>query len=160
MSDEEFIRVANLRGKIAKLANEYTKIDRMPFDTGLGDLLYPSELNMLEAIASGKGKTVTELCEYFGITKGAVSQTVTKLITRGYVRKEKSTKNYKEVWIDLTDKGGLACERHEEFHRRMDASMVRLVEGIDPMELEKFGQMLDIVIRHIDSYNQITDRHI
>lgn len=160
MKDEDFIRVAELRGKIAKLANEYTKLDRMPFDTGLGDLLYPSELNILEAIESGKGKTVTELCEYFGITKGAVSQTVSKLITRGYVRKEKSTTNYKEVWIELSDKGRLACERHEEFHRRMDASMVRLVEGIDPEELAKFGQMLDIVIRHIDSYNRITDRQI
>lgn len=160
MNEEEFIRVTNLRGKIAKLANEYSKIDRMPFDTGLGDLLYPSELNMLEAIESGKGKTVTELCEYFGITKGAVSQTVSKLIARGYVRKEKSTKNYKEVWIELTDKGILACERHEEFHRQMDASMVHLVKDINPQELEKFGQMLDIVIRHIDTYNQITDRHI
>lgn len=130
MNNNEYLIVLELRNQIAKLVNQYNKLEKMPFDTGLGDFLYPSELNMIEAIQSGKGKTVTELCEHFGITKGAVSQTISKLIKRGYVSKERSIHNRKEVLIELTEKGKTAFDRHEEFHRQMDESMTQLLQGI------------------------------
>ncbi len=160
MNDKEYKTVLEFRNEIVKLVNQYNKLESVPFDTGLGDCLYPSELNMIEAIHTNKGKTVTELCIYFGITKGAVSQTITKLISKGYVSKTRSLSNKKEFILELTKKGIQAFDSHEQFHRRMDEEMSGYIKTIPVDQLHDFKQLLSLINQHIEKYNNLKDKHI
>ena len=56
---------------------------------------------------------VTELAEYLGITKGAVSQMVDKLIKKGMVNKEMVSDTENEVALELTEKGKIVCKGHK-----------------------------------------------
>ena len=51
-----------------------------------------------------------------GVTKGAVSQTITKLTRKGLVRKTYAPGNAKEVILELTDLGLVGFQNHEKFH--------------------------------------------
>jgi DNA-binding MarR family transcriptional regulator len=57
---------------------------------------------------------VTELADLAGVTKGAISQVVSKLEKKGAVRRYKSEGNEKEVLVELTDKGREIYERHQK----------------------------------------------
>jgi DNA-binding MarR family transcriptional regulator len=160
MNDNEYKIVLEFRNEISKLVNQYNKLENMPFDTGLGDCLFPSELNMIEAIHTNKGRTVTELCIYFGITKGAVSQTITKLINKGYVSKTRSLSNKKELIIELTQKGIQAFDSHDQFHRRMDEEIARYIKSIPADKMQDFKQMLSLISQHIEKYSNLQDKHI
>lgn len=54
-----------------------------------------------------------------GVTKGAISQTVAKLIKKGMVRKQHAKGNRKEVILELTDLGWIGFHNHEKFHMDM-----------------------------------------
>lgn len=160
MKDNEYKTVLEFRNELSKLVNQYNKLENMPFDTGLGDCLFPSELNMIEAIHTNKGRTVTELCIYFGITKGAVSQTITKLISKGYVSKTRSLSNKKELIIELTQKGIQAFDRHDQFHRHMDEEIAEYIKTIPADHMQDFKQMLSFISQHIEKYSNLQDKHI
>jgi Transcriptional regulators len=160
MNNKEYNTVLEFRNEIAKLVNQYNKLENMPFDTGLGDYLFPSELNMIEAIHTNKGRTVTELCIYFGITKGAVSQTITKLINKGYVSKTRSLSNKKELIIELTQKGIQAFDKHDQFHRHMDEEILGYIKTIPDDQLQDFKQMLSLISQHIEKYSNLQDKQI
>ncbi len=63
---------------------KYSQIERKAFDFGIGMELYPAEIHMVMAVDMRDGAGVTELAEELGITKGAVSQLVSKLVKKGF----------------------------------------------------------------------------
>jgi DNA-binding MarR family transcriptional regulator len=87
-----------------RLANRFSELEKTPVSFGTGEVLYPSEIHMIEAIGKNRGRTVTELCGRFGITKGAVSQTIGKLAAKGYIKKVRNADFGKEVLLSLTKK--------------------------------------------------------
>jgi DNA-binding MarR family transcriptional regulator len=111
---------------ITRLFMKYEITRNKPIDIGDGSRLYASQLHMLEAIGKGYGNTVTALTGYFKITKGAVSQNVTKLCTAGYILKTKRKGNDKEVILELTKKGWTAFELHENYGASAKTEMIRL----------------------------------
>ena len=80
-------------------------MEKEPLDVGNGDKLTASHVHTLEAIGKEYGKTVTALSGYFMITKGAVSQVISKLHQEGYVAKLRKKGNNKEIILELTESG-------------------------------------------------------
>ena len=66
-----------------KLANKYNSLEKIPADYGVGKDLYHSERHLLDQIGDYPEKNITELAQFMGVTKGAISQTVKKLETKG-----------------------------------------------------------------------------
>jgi DNA-binding MarR family transcriptional regulator len=95
---------------------KYDALEKEPLDMGNGEKLSAVNIHTIEAIGKEYGKTVTALSEYFMITKGAVSQVITKLHKDGYVSKVKKKGNDKEVILELTKKGWKAFELHEKLN--------------------------------------------
>ena len=62
---------------------------------------------------------MTRLAEYMGVTKGAISQTITKLARKRLVRKTYAEDNVKEILLDLTDLGWTGFHSHEQFHMEL-----------------------------------------
>jgi DNA-binding MarR family transcriptional regulator len=106
---------------------------------GTGVLMHTKEIHTIQAIGRHSGINVTKLAEHTGVTKGAVSQTINKLVRKGLVRKKHLPGNAKEVVLELTDLGWTGFHNHEKFH--MDTlNMAR----------EYYGDQLESKLKRID----------
>ena len=88
-------------------------------DFGTGIPLFRKEIHILQAIGRHPKINITALAEYMRVTKGAVSQTVARLIKKGMVRKQYAEASKKEVVLELTDRGWIGFQNHEKFHADM-----------------------------------------
>jgi DNA-binding MarR family transcriptional regulator len=98
-----------------RLLMKFDLLDKVPFIFAR-EAIPRAQLHMIDAIGKGHGTTVTALADYFMITKGAVSQIVSKLCARGFVSKSKSDSGGKEILLELTKKGREAFEVHEGYN--------------------------------------------
>jgi DNA-binding MarR family transcriptional regulator len=87
------------------------------FNTGVP--LYRAEIHTIKTIGENPGINVTRLAERMTVTKGAVSQTIAKLVRKKLVQKTHVRENAKEIRLELTDLGWIGFHRHEQFHQEM-----------------------------------------
>lgn len=139
----QFLRVVNL----------FQEIERQPYDFGVGELLHPSEIHMVDAIGDNAGSNVTTLAHTLGVTKGAVSQMIGKLATRGLVVKRKSPDNDRDVILALTRKGKRAYDAHKLFHRTLYHGFLQQTDGITLEQIESFRSLLSAVERYIETHD-------
>ena len=114
-----------------KLANKYNSLEKIPADYGVGKDLYHSERHLIDQLGDYPEKNITELAQFLGVTKGAISQTVKKLETKGIVSRYKGEENDKEVFLELTEIGKSVYEKHKEVNQK---SILPLYE-----ELKKYS---------------------
>ena len=105
---------------------KYDILEKSPVDIGTGDKFNGAQIHMIEAIGKGKGKTVTALSKYFMVTKGAISQIVSRLNKMGYITKTKRIGNGKEIILELTEKGRQAYRMHEKYNESTIAELSQL----------------------------------
>ena len=132
-----------------------TKIESLhkPFHYfGTGIPIYRKEIHTLQAIGRHPKINITALAEHMGVTKGAMSQTVAKLIKKGMVRKQYAQGSKKEVILELTDLGLTAFRNHENFH--MD--MFKIAREHFGNQLRKKIEMFKTVM---NDFNAILDEY-
>jgi DNA-binding MarR family transcriptional regulator len=61
---------------------------------------------------------MTQLAELMGVTKGAISQTIRKLVSKNYIMKS-NTVNRKEINLTLSDKGQLVYKGQDSFQKEL-----------------------------------------
>jgi DNA-binding MarR family transcriptional regulator len=94
---------------------------------------------------------VTGLAEVMGVTKGAISQILNKLVNKGLVVKKSADDNAKEILPELTEVGLKGYGEHERFHTIV-FEMVRDYYG------DRFGTELDKFMSVMTDLNHIIDR--
>lgn len=77
------------------------------------------EMNAILAIGNRSRATVTEIAEHLLVTLGTVTICVNNLERKGYVMRERSTKDRRVVFLDLTDAGYLVYRLHKRFRHMM-----------------------------------------
>ena len=135
-----------------RIINKFKALEKIPIDHGTGDLLYASEINTLELIGKFPCINLTQIAQKRGVTKGAVSQIVAKLVTKQLVSRNQAPDNDKTVLLKLTDAGKVAFENHEKFHEKYDSPMI---EKLNRMSNEQLGLVTDtfaMLENTIDSY--------
>jgi DNA-binding MarR family transcriptional regulator len=123
---------------------------------GTGKLLHTREIHTIQAIGRFPGINITRLAEHMGVTKGAVSQTIGKLVKKGLVRKRQIFGNKKEVVLELTDLGWVGFKNHEKFH--MDTLNVARQYYGDQLQgkLEKINSAVDDMYIMLTEYKKRT----
>jgi len=101
-----------------KILHLYSVISRRPVDYGTGDLLYFTEIHTITALSKNREVNMTRLAEIMGVTKGAISQTIRKLVNKNLVEKS-NTNNKKEFNLRLTEKGQVAYKGQMSFQREI-----------------------------------------
>ena len=121
---------------------------------GTGVLMHAKEIHTVQAIGRHSGINVTKLAEKAGVTKGAVSQTINKLVKKGLVRKTHLPGNDKEVVLELTDLGEIGFKNHEKFH--MDTlNMAREYYGDQLIsKLEGINLAVDDIYTMLNEYEK------
>jgi DNA-binding MarR family transcriptional regulator len=141
-------RMALFDDMFHRVMNKMKRIEQKPRRFGTDFLLYPSEIHTIEAIGRNAGINVTALAALQGVTKGAVSQIVQKLVKKGMVVRMKDEMSDREVLLKLSDTGKIAYQAHGAFHSQIDPELVEIIAQADDANIE----FMETVFKAIDRF--------
>jgi len=125
----------NLIDLFLKILHLYSVIGKKPKDYGTGDLLYFTEIHTITMVAKNRQINITQLAELMGVTKGAISQTIRKLVNKNLILKSNIT-NRKEVNLKLSEKGMIVYKAQEISQKEIFTFAGTLYERAKPEERE------------------------
>lgn len=131
-------QIQNGIGLFTKIFMKYDALQKKPVAIGNGVYLNAAHMHLIEAIGKDYGKSVTALSSYFRVTKGAISQVVTKLHHDGYLLKTKNKKNDKNIILELTEKGWNAFRYHENFNEPVIKDLLKIRGKYTEFEFSAF----------------------
>ena len=94
MTDSNEKILGEIMEQFIRIVNKFNRFEKVPMDFGVEEMLYPSEIHTIEAIGNNSRINVSQLAELLGITKGAVSQMINKLVRKQFVKKTKPVPGY------------------------------------------------------------------
>jgi len=104
-----------------------------------------AEMHTLTAIGPYQSRTMTKTAEDLGITTGTLTVAIDRLVKKGYVIRQRDTKDKRVVRISLTRNGKLACRMNSKFHRVLAK---RILEGYNEEDREHLIRL----VGEIDAY--------
>lgn len=121
----------------------YTNYMKVARDYGTGETINMVEVHTLTLIEQNPGIMAKEVALMWNRTKGAVSQTLSKLEKRGFIERRKENGNVKNVHLYVTAAG----QKLSEAHRNYDLSHLLFTDtevrkDCSEKELEVFYKVL------------------
>ena len=130
--------------------HKYVQYERKP-QTYCGNLvLTQPEIHTVAIIGDQEGISVTQLAAARGITKGAVSQMIYKLVDKGLVEKRISPNSDSELNLHLTKKGKKAFAEHRKKHESMEALFSEMLDDIPEENLRYMMGFLEAFEKELD----------
>ncbi|TCO68692.1 MarR family winged helix-turn-helix transcriptional regulator [Marinisporobacter balticus] len=120
--------------------NKYNRTENRQRCYGTDIKLSRVEIHTIDSIGNNEGINVTQLAAIQGVTKGAVSQMIYKLVKKGVVSKSVSPNSDTEVRLELTKDGWSAYEMHKKYHQMTEEKLFLLLKDMPDEiynELEK-----------------------
>lgn len=108
---------------LVEIFNDILIIEKAAISSGEFNDLSITEMHTIEAIGPGT-HTMTDIADRLGITVGTLTTAINRLISKGYVERNRSEEDRRVVEITLTKRGRLAFKIHEAFHREMVRNMI------------------------------------
>ena len=97
---------------------------------GLGN----TEQHILAAVGDLPEPNVTAIAEYMGITKGAVSKNIRKMIFAGYLEAFQKEGNSKNIYYALTEQGRELYLLHQKAHENWIRADQAFFDTLSPEE--------------------------
>ena len=82
------------------------------------DITY-NDMHIIEAVGVDEPRNMKTVAKLMSVTTGTLTKAMDALCDKGYVVRERSTKDKHVIKLRLTDKGKSAYYHHEQFHRQM-----------------------------------------
>ncbi len=127
-------RSEELLNQIQRVANGFTTVERKLVFEHKGAKLHASEIHFMEAVVGQPELNLTGMAGKLGITKGAVSQTLARLQTKGMIGKESDPFNKNQLQMELTKEGQEALGA---FHKRIDKEWRDLSDYLDELTIRE-----------------------
>ena len=141
------VRYGEFIEKLIHLSNQMNKSNKAPRLYGTGQILYASEIHMIEAINNHYNMNASELAQILGITSGAVNQVAAKLQRKGFIESVRMQGNMKAVYYRLTDLGAKAIFEHNKRRSRIFRSIAHYLDGLDSKKIDTIRTFLDKVMQ-------------
>jgi NAD(P)H-dependent flavin oxidoreductase YrpB (nitropropane dioxygenase family)/DNA-binding MarR family transcriptional regulator len=125
---------------LVSLFNSVLKMEEKALQNSTNLNLSITEIHTLEAIGSGKPKTMTQVAGALKISVGTLTVAINKLVAKGYVERSRVSEDRRIVKIRLTETGRAAVEEHEAFH---DAMVREAIGDLTDEEAQRFVQSID-----------------
>lgn len=125
-----------------KIIHKYNQFEKMPQKYCDGIMLTQSEIHTVAIIGDEEGINVTELAAKRGITKGAASQMIYRLVDKGLVEKRVSPKSDAALNLYLTELGERARSEHRKMHETTGEKFATFMEQVPD---DKFAYMLEFL---------------
>jgi DNA-binding MarR family transcriptional regulator len=133
-----------------RIAKKYSRIEELPIPVDKGVEVTTAEAHTIQAIGEGKQMRVIDVATYFGITKSAASQMVTKLIRKGFLDKKQSPHSNKEFHLSLTELGWQAFHAHERFHGKDMAYLMKRLSAFSLSQIATISVLLEAIRNIMD----------
>lgn len=117
-----------------RVVHRYNQVENKKRTYGTDLLLSRAEIHTIVAIGDYPMVNITTLAKIRGITKGAASQMVYKLVDKGMIEKKISPDSDTEVILTLTEIGKINYENHLQYHKENDIKMFEMLQDV-PDEL-------------------------
>lgn len=138
-----------------RVIHKYTQWEDKKRTYGTDLPLSKAEIHTIAAVGSHPNINITSLAERLGITKGAASQMIYKLVDKGIVEKKVSPDSDTEVVLNLTENGMINYKAHEEYHRQTNDKAMKLLEDMpDPFYqymLEYFSAFEKVIDENLET---------
>lgn len=127
--------------------HKYIQFEKLPQEYCEGLILTQAEIHTVAIIGDQEGIGITQLAKMRGITKGAASQMIYKLVDKGLVEKRVSPDSDAAVNLFLTKLGMDAKAEHRKRHSAMENKFSMIMDSI-PKEVR--SQVIEM-LRTFDS---------
>lgn len=117
--------------------HKYIQMEKKPREYG-GTMLSQAEVHTLAIIGDYPDINVTRVAALKGITKGAASQMIYKLVDKKLIVKTVSPKSDTEVCLNLTSLGKIVYEAHQLYHEQSGDSFFKELQDM-PKEYEEYA---------------------
>lgn len=125
-----------------KTMHKYMQIEKMSRDYS-GIILSQAEVHMVACIGDYPSINVTKLAAMRGVTKGAASQMIYKLVDKKLVLKSVSPDSDTEVCLNLTELGLKVHKAHQEYHDHVGDQFFNMLRDM-PKGYEEYATKLMI----------------
>ena len=109
-----------------------------------------NDMHIIEAVGLGGGN-MSSIAAKLKITVGSLTTSMNSLVKKGYVKRERSEKDRRVVFIQLTNKGRMAYHHHAEFHRQMTEAVIA---ELNENETEVLVKALDGLRKFFRQYHE------
>lgn len=136
-----------------RVIHKYTQWEDKKRTYGTDLPLSKAEIHTIAAVGSHPNINITTLAEHLGITKGAASQMIYKLVDKGVVEKKVSPDSDTEVVLNLTEDGMINYKAHEEYHRQTNDKAIKLLEDMP----DSFYQYM---LEYFSAFEKVIDENL
>jgi len=145
MIDATFHLLNSRHNNIYKFVMLYSDYINTQHNYGTDCTLSMTEAHVLTYIEEHPGTTITDLAKYWKKTKGALSQTVTKLVSKELVYRHKTEDNAKTVLLYVTDEGLRISKAHKLYDTlEISKTLQDLSKYCTAEEIDAFYKVIDI----------------
>ncbi|MEX1307300.1 MAG: MarR family transcriptional regulator [Eubacteriales bacterium] len=131
--------------KIRDMLNEYLKdifyrildIQAKQVSKASGKRLSRTEMHSIEIIQDVEDAILTDVADKMRISKATASVSIDRLVKKGFVSKNISTKDKRKYTLNLTPVGEETYLQHKQFHDNMVNALLKDFEIADYPELLK-----------------------
>ncbi len=139
--------------ELVELLNIYSRKIRSYNNTarfyGTDEKLFLSEAHTIHHIGEHQGISMNDLADVTQRTKGSTSTMVDSLIKRGLVTKRKDAEDQRRVQLQLTEKGQLIYQYHEQLDRENYSSISDQSSNLSDEDLNVANKVVKQVIRKL-----------
>ncbi len=136
--------------QLLRLTNKMLWGRKRPRDYGTGELLYMSEIEVINEVGQRPDINLTELADILGVTKATLSPIVNKLEKKGYLSKRQAPNNSKVRLLLLEAKGRKAREGMTAYAMKFNEYMDDVTES----ELRSYMRLLSKMEMFVDEVDQ------
>ena len=87
-----------------------------------------NDIHVIRAIGMNEKRNMSMIAKEMAVTIGTLTISINSLVRKGYVIKERSEKDKRVVFVNLSSKGEAAFSRNEELYDQMVNSMLEDLE--------------------------------
>ena len=138
---------------LERVVHKYIKSEDIKRYYGTDILLTRKEINTIQLIGQYPQIGIVDLAERQGVTKGATSQMVKKLVEKGLVTKKQSPSSEAEICLELTELGQKAFKGHDDYHTSIGRKWKQILDQMSEYDLQVLVQFINSVERMLDAEN-------
>lgn len=110
-----------------------------------------NDMHIIEAIGDVKVRNMSNIAKRLNITVGSLTTAMNSLVKKAYVERVRSEEDRRVVYVELTEKGGLAYDHHAAFHTKMTDAVI---EELSEEELKVLAKTLVTLTEFFHSYKE------
>jgi DNA-binding MarR family transcriptional regulator len=134
--------IHSLHGTFLNIMKLSEELEKIPRKFGTDENLSSTEIHLIELIGENSDVSVTQLAKLQGVTKGAVSQNLKRLESKGFILKEEDPANSSRSIIGLTNKGKTAFYAHRHWHETMDDGYKEFFLSLNQQKIDFLNEVL------------------